>query len=115
MKVTTNTCLRLFLAALLIAAVLPVAGCRKPRTETAQSPAASAEPMFKIASAPTPTAQLKLLTDALTAWEEQNGGRAMTNLSQLVESRIVDQLPVPPPGQRFVIDARRHQVLLASP
>lgn len=109
-----NASLRFLMAALFVAALF-TAGCRKRKVETAQPSAVQAEPMFRIATAPTPVAQLKLLTDALTAWEEQNGGRAMTNLNQLVESRIIDQLPAPPPGQRFVIDGRRHQVLLAAP
>jgi hypothetical protein len=110
-----NILLRLFVAALLVAGVSSVTACRKRKAETAPSSSLPAEPMFRIATAPTLAAQLKLLTDALTAWEEQSGGRAMTNLNQLVESRIIDQLPAPPPGQQFVIDGRRHQVMLASP
>jgi hypothetical protein len=110
-----NSTLRLLVVALVVAAVIPAAGCRKRKVETSQSSAAQAEPMFKIASAPTPAAQLKLLTDAMTTWEDQSGGRALTNLNQLVEGRIIDQLPAPPPGQRFIIDGRRHQVVLVSP
>ena len=114
MNAVMNTLSSLFTVALVVAAISTV-GCRKRKPETAQPSAVQAEPMFRIATAPTPTAQLKLLTDALTAWEEQSGGRSLTNLNQLVESRIVDQLPAPPPGQRFMIDGRRHQVVLAAP
>jgi len=98
-----------------IAAVLPAAGCRKRKADPALAAIVHAEPIFRVASALTPADQLKLLTDAMTTWEDQNSGRALTNLSQLVESRVIDQLPVPPPGRRFVIDGQRHQVVLGAP
>ena len=113
-SIAMNFPLRLLVAALVILAVVPAVGCRKRKAEASASSAVPAEPMFKIASASTPAAQLKLLTDAMTTWEDQSGGRALTNLNQLVESRIIDQLPTPPPGQRFTIDGRRHQVVLTS-
>lgn len=92
---------------------VPLVACRKRSTETAV-PTVLAEPMFKAASATNPGAQVKLLTDAMTTWEDQNSGRVLTNLSQLVDGRIIDQLPTPPSGRRFVIDAQRHQVVLGS-
>ena len=97
----------------LIVLALPLSACRK-RAAGHAAAAASAEPLFKAASATGPAEQLKLLTDAMTTWEDQNGGRALTNLNQLVEGRIIDQLPAAPPGRKFVIDSQRHQVVLGS-
>lgn len=93
---------------------LPLSACRKRAADPATA-TVSAEPLFKAASATSPVEQLKLLTDAMTTWEDQNSGRALTNLNQLVQSRVIDQLPVPPPGRKFVIDAQRHQIVFGSP
>lgn len=97
----------------LIILTTPSVGCRKRGAEQ-PAPTLPAEPLFKVASATSQGAQLKLLTDAMTTWEDQNSGRVLTNLSQLVESRIIDQLPAPPSGRKFVIDAQRHQVVLGA-
>lgn len=97
----------------LIVLSTPLSACRKRAAEPAAADAPF-EPLFKAASATSPAAQLKLLTDAMTTWEDQNSGRALTNLNQLVEGRIIDQLPAAPQGQKFVIDSQRHQVVLGS-
>ena len=92
--------------------LLASSGCRR---KPAPAPAVEvlAAPMFRIDTA-TSTADLtKLLTDALTAYED-NGGGVATNLNQLVERRFIDRLPVPPPGKTFAIDAQKREVRLVS-
>ncbi|MEQ2010281.1 MAG: hypothetical protein ABMA26_26140 [Limisphaerales bacterium] len=97
----------------IIVLATPLSACRKRAAEPAAA-ATRSEPLFKAASATNPAARLKLLTDAMTTWEDQNSGRALTNLNQLVEARIIDQLPAAPSGQKFTIDSQRHQVVLGS-
>lgn len=61
-----------------------------------------------------PDVQAKFLTSALNVWEDWNGGKAPQTLNQLAEKRIIDVVPTPPQGMKFVINARTHQVELKS-
>jgi len=58
-------------------------------------------------------AHVKMLTDALNVWEDWHG-KSPASLNQLVEKKILDHLPAPPPGMKFVIDPTRHVVTLQS-
>ena len=104
---------RLALLLSVLTVLLSVSACRK-RAPAAPASTVPPEAMFKVATATTPSNQLKLLTDAMTTWEDLNGGRAFTNLNQLVEGRVIDQLPDPPPGRKFAIDGQKHQVVLVN-
>ena len=88
-----------------------ITGCRK--RPTASGSAQSSEPIYRIDDAPTPAAQTKLLTQALITYEESYGGTP-NDLNQLVEKRLVDRLPAPPPGKKFAIDSRKHEVVLVN-
>ena len=86
-------------------------GCRK--RPTASGPAIPSEPLYRIDGAPTPAAQVKLLTHALVTYEESYGGTP-DDLNRLVEKRVLDRLPVPPPGKKFAIDRTKHEVALVN-
>lgn len=87
--------------------------CRKKAKPEAPQTAMPTQPLFMVDSAPSPTALLKLLTDALTAYEELHGGTPQ-DLSQLVEKRVLDRMPVAPPGRKFSIDSTKHIVVLVN-
>ncbi len=76
-----------------------------------QALATKPQTLMRINDAATPEAKAQMLTDALTTWEDWNG-KTPTSLEQLVEKKIIDRIPDPPPGRRFVIDAKKHQVVL---
>jgi len=97
-------------------------GCKKPvatQSDPVQAPSRAApqavkpadQALFKSATATTPQQMARLLTDALTTWEDQRGG-VPQSLDQLVQARILDRLPTPPPGFKFAIDAQKHEVKL---
>jgi hypothetical protein len=99
------------LLALVLVLVSLITACRK-RPAVSES-ALPAEPVYRIDGALTPGAQAKLLTHALITYEESYAGTP-TDLNQLVEKRLVDRLPVPPPGKKFAIDSRKHEVVLVN-
>jgi hypothetical protein len=73
--------------------------------------AAKPQTLMQIDKATTQEAKTQMLTDALTTWEDWNG-KSPTNLEQLVEKKIIDRIPEPPPGRKYVIDAKKHVVVL---
>jgi hypothetical protein len=88
-----------------------LAGCRKrPTSSTASLPP---EPVYRMDTAATPAAQAKILTSALVTYEESHAGTP-NDLNQLVEKRLVDRLPLPPPGKKFAIDPKKHEVVLIN-
>lgn len=99
------------LLALALVWVSSITGCRKrPAVSGSAQPS---EPIYRTADAPTPAAQAQLLTHALITYEESYGGTP-NDLNQLVEKRVLDRLPVPPPGKRFAIDRVKHEVVLVN-
>lgn len=96
-----------------LAVTITSTACRKKAKPEAPQTALPTQPLFMLDSAPSPAAQLKLLTDALTAYEELHGGTPK-DLSQLVEKRVLDRMPVAPPGRKFSIDSTKHIVVLVN-
>jgi hypothetical protein len=83
--------------------------------EPVQAPeVAKGAALIPISSSVAPEMQAKLLTDALNVFEDWNGGKGPRSLQQLVEKRIVDQIPIAPQGMKFVIDPARHAVILKA-
>jgi hypothetical protein len=86
-----------------------VIGVGEPALAPAQPKGAA---LIPINPTDAPEIQARRLTDALNVWEDWNGGKAPATLNQLVEKQIVDRIPTPPQGMKFVIDTRKHVVEL---
>lgn len=99
------------LLVLAIVWVSSMTGCRK--RPAASGSAQPAEPIYRIDGGSTPAEQIKLLTQALITYEESHGGTP-GDLNQLVEKRVLDRLPVAPPGRKFAIDRAKHEVVLVN-
>ena len=89
----------------------PTATAEPAKAETAQNQSPA---LMRINDAGSSEEHAKMLTDALTTWEDWFGGKAPTSLQQLVEKKIVNRIPAAPQGKRFVIDPRKHAVVLQS-
>ncbi|MSU26596.1 MAG: hypothetical protein EXS27_01625 [Pedosphaera sp.] len=93
---------RLLLCALLVA--LPLAACkRKPAAPEAQLPAAP----------PNPEVDLKALNEAVRA-HVMGQLKEPTTLEDLVKTGFIKRLPAPPPGKKYVLDAKKASVLLVD-
>jgi hypothetical protein len=86
-----------------------------PAEPTQEHPAISKSAThYRLNAAAPLEAQMQMLTDALNVYEDWNGGKSPTGLQQLVEQKVIDRLPTPPPGKKFVINAQRHVVELQN-
>ena len=92
---------RFLLCALLVA--LPLAACkRKPAAP--EGPVAPAAP-------PNPEADLKTLNAAVVA-HAMGQLKEPDTLDDLVKTGFIKRLPTPPPGKKYVLDAKKSAVLL---
>ena len=94
---------RLLLCALLF--VLPLAACkRKPAATT--GPEAPAAP-------PNPVEDLRALNDAVRA-HVMGQLKEPDTLDDLVKTGFMKRLPTPPPGKKYVLDAKKSSVKLVD-
>ncbi|MEN9574337.1 MAG: hypothetical protein RL514_2192 [Verrucomicrobiota bacterium] len=69
------------------------------------------KPFAKDLDSKSPNDHLRVLNEALTFW--QASGRPFPkDLSELVTAKLLQRLPVPPPGKQFVLDRAKNQVVL---
>lgn len=90
----------LLLCTLLIA--LPLAACKR-------KPAAPEAP----AAPPNPVEDLKALNEAVRA-HVIGLTTELATLEDLVKSGFIKRLPTPPPGKKYVLDAKKSSVLLVD-
>ena len=95
---------RLLLCALLVA--LPLAACKRKPAPGAAAPEAPAAPS-------NPETDLKVLNDAVRA-HVMGQLKEPTTLEDLVKTGFIKRLPTPPPGKKFVLDAKKSAVLLVD-
>lgn len=94
---------RLLLCALLFA--LPLAACKRKPATPAQ-PEAPAAP-------PNPEVDLKALNEAVRA-HVMGQLREPDTLEDLVKTGFIKRLPTPPPGKKYILDAKKSAVLLVN-
>ena len=94
----------LLLCALLVA--LPLAACKRKPAAGATAPEAPAAPS-------NPEADLKALNAAVVAYAMGQLKEPAT-LDDLVKTRFIKRLPTPPPGKKYVLDAKKSSVLLVD-
>ena len=95
---------RLLLCALLVA--LPLAACKR-------KPAAGAAAQEATAAPAIPEADLKALNAAVVA-HTMGQLKEPATLEDLVKSGFIKRLPPPPPGKKYVLDAKKSAVLLVD-
>ncbi len=95
---------RLLLCALLVA--LPLAACKRKPAAGATSPEAPAAPS-------NPEVDLKALNAAVVAYAMGQLKEPAT-LDDLVKTGFIKRLPTPPPGKKYVLDAKKSSVLLVD-
>lgn len=95
---------RLLLCALLCA--LPLAACKRKPSTTARAPEAPAAP-------PNPEVDLKALNEAVRA-HIMGLLKEPPTLEELVKTGFIKRLPTPPPGKKYVLDAKKASVLLVD-
>ena len=95
---------RLLLCALL--AVLPRAACKRKPAAGATAPEAPAAPS-------NPEVDLKALNAAVVAYAMGQLKEPAT-LDDLVKTGFIKRLPTPPPGKKYVLDAKKSSVLLVD-
>ena len=95
---------RLLLCALLV--VLPLAACKRKPAAGATAPEAPAAPS-------NPEVDLKALNAAVVAYAMGQLKEPAT-LDDLVKTGFIKRLPTPPPGKKYVLDAKKSSVLLVD-
>lgn len=95
---------RLLLCALLVA--LPLAACKRKPAAGATAPEAPAAPS-------NPEVDLKALNAAVVAYAMGQLKEPAT-LDDLVKTGFIKRLPTPPPGKKYVLDAKKSSVLLVD-
>lgn len=72
---------------------------------------AAMKPFEKDLDSKSPSDHLRVLNEALSFW--QASGRPFPkDLNELVASKLLKRLPVPPPGKQFVLDRAGNQIVL---
>ena len=94
----------LLLCALLVA--LPLAACKRKPAAGATAPEAPAAPS-------NPEVDLKALNAAVVAYAMGQLKEPAT-LDDLVKTGFIKRLPTPPPGKKYVLDAKKSSVLLVD-
>ncbi|MFM8469807.1 MAG: hypothetical protein ACKODH_07540 [Limisphaerales bacterium] len=74
--------------------------------------AASMKPFEKDLDSKSPGDHLRVLNEALTFWLA-SGRPFPKDVNEFVTGKLLKRLPVSPPGQRFVLDRVKSQVVLA--
>ena len=96
------------------AAPAPAGGAAPGATGTTFAPEVVADamkPFEKDLDSKSPNDHLRVLNEALTFW--QASGRPFPkDLNDLVASKLLKRLPVPPPGKQFVLDRAGNRVVL---
>ena len=95
---------RLLLCALLVA--IPLAACKRKPAAGATAPEAPAAPS-------NPEVDLKALNAAVVAYAMGQLKEPAT-LDDLVKTGFIKRLPTPPPGKKYVLDAKKSSVLLVD-
>ena len=95
---------RLLLCALLC--TLPMASCKRKPASASTAPEAPAAP-------PNPEVDLKVLNEAVRA-HIMGQLKEPATLEDLVKTGFVKRLPTPPPGKKYVLDAKKSSVLLVA-
>lgn len=95
---------RLLLCILLCA--LPLAACKRKPSSANTAPEAPAAP-------PNPEVDLKALNDAVRA-HIMGQLKEPATLDDLVKTGFMKRLPTPPPGKKYVLDAKKASVLLVN-
>jgi len=98
------------LLVLILASALVVAGCgRKSAQSDATPELVDAVPLIPDV-APGTMIQTRI-TGAVHAFHEANR-RWPSDFSELVQAKLLDKVPTPPPGKKFVFDRKSLQVLV---
>ena len=95
---------RLLLCALVL--VLPLTACKRKPSSTSTAPEAPAAP-------PNPEVDLKTLNEAVRA-HIMGLLKEPAALEDLVKTGFIKRLPTPPPGKKYVLDAKKASVLLVD-
>lgn len=96
--------MRILLVLLCLAGSVPC-GCKK------RPPAASVS--VQPATPPNPQTDLPKLVEAVRS-HVMSQGKAPDTLDDLVKSGCIDRLPTPPPGKKYVLDAKKTGVVLVN-
>jgi len=96
---------RLLLCALLLC-TLPLAACKRKPSSTATVPEAPAAP-------PNPEVDLTTLNEAVRA-HIMGQLKEPATLEDLVKTGFIKRLPTPPPGKKYVLDAKKTGVRLVD-
>ncbi len=95
---------RLLLCALLFA--LPLTACKRKASSSSTAPEAPAAP-------PNPEVDLKTLNEAVRA-HVMGQLKEPDSLDDLVKTGFMKRLPTPPPGKKYVLDAKKSSVKLVD-
>ncbi len=95
---------RLLLCALLFA--LPLAACKRRSASPPAAPDAHPTP-------PNPVEDLRALNDAVRA-HVMGQLKEPDTLDDLVKTGFMKRLPTPPPGKKYVLDAKKSSVKLVD-